>query len=118
MIRVKRGIITKRRRKKILKIASGYFGSRHRLFRIAKESVQRALYYSYRDRKVRKRFFRRLWILRINAFTREHGLKYSLFICKLHKMNCILNRKVLASLSIFQPETMKQIIKNSLIYDN
>jgi len=106
MTRVKRGLVAKRRRKKILKMASGYFGSRHRLFRIAKESVQRALCFAYRDRKVRKRFFRRLWILRINAFLRENNLKYSIFMKNLKTMNCFLNRKVLASLSVFKSDAI------------
>ena len=115
MTRIKRGSVARKRRKKILKISSGYFGTRNRLFRTAKESVQRALCYSYRDRKTRKRFFRRLWILRINAFTREHNIKYSLFINKLKAMQCIINRKILASLSIFYPDTMIHIIRKSII---
>jgi len=111
MTRVKRGSVARKRRKKILKISSGYFGSRSKLFRNSKESVQRALCYSYRDRKVRKRFFRRLWILRINAFVRKYNTKYSLFIDSIKKSHCLINRKVLASLTVFYPDAVKQMIE-------
>jgi large subunit ribosomal protein L20 len=113
MTRVRRGFIARRRRKKMLKMSSGYFGSRSKLFRNSKESVQRALCYSYRDRKVRKRFFRRLWIIRINAFVRNYDTKYSKFINDIKKSHYIINRKILASLTIFYPEVMKKIIKKS-----
>jgi len=112
MVRVKRGFVARRRRKRLLKKASGYFGSRHRLFRIAKESVNRALSYSYRDRKVRKRFFRKLWIIRINAMTREYGISYSNFIYSLKKQKCKLNRKVLSILSLTDSNVFFRIIEN------
>lgn len=114
MTRVKRGFVARKRRKKMLKMSSGYYGSRGKLFRISKESVQRALSYSYRDRKVRKRFFRRLWILRINAFVRNYGTTYSKFIHKVKKSYCIINRKVLASLIISNPLLIKSIIKQNI----
>lgn len=108
MIRVKRGFVARHRRKKILKLASGYYGSRHKLFRIAKESVNRALTYSYRDRKVRKRFFRRIWIMRINAFARLNNLTYSRFIYILKNNGCVINRKIWAFLFLYH----KNIFKN------
>jgi len=114
MTRVKRGYVARRRRKKILNMSSGYFGSRKNLFRNSKESVQRALCYAYRDRKVRKRFFRRLWIVRINAFVRHHGSKYSTFISGNKRIHYIINRKVLASLTIFYPDVVKEIISKSI----
>jgi len=101
MIRTKRGVSTKRKHKKILTLASGYFGSRSKLFRIAKETVQRALCYSYRDRKTRKRFFRRLWIVRINAASKHYHTNYSSFICDIKKNNILLNRKILSFLAVF-----------------
>ena len=110
MTRVKRGPTARRRRKKTLKMASGYFGSRSRLFRNSKESVQRALCYSYRDRKVRKRFFRRLWILRINASCRNHNIKYSEFIHLLQKNNIEMDRKLLAHIAYHEPTTFKSIV--------
>jgi large subunit ribosomal protein L20 len=114
MTRVKRGSVARKRRKKMLKMSSGYFGSRSKLFRNSKESVQRALCYSYRDRKVRKRFFRRLWILRINAFVRNYDTKYSNFMNSIKKSHCIINRKTLASLTVFYPDVVKQMIVESM----
>lgn len=100
MARVKRGFKARRRRNKILKLAKGYVASRRRLFRSAVESVQRALVFAYRDRKVRKREFRKLWIVRINAAARENGLSYSRFIAGLNKAQVALNRKMLAELAV------------------
>ena len=114
MTRVKRGFVARKRRKKMLKMSSGYFGSRGKLFRISKESVQRALSYSYRDRKVRKRFFRRLWILRINAFVRDYGTTYSKFMNNIKKSHCIINRKILASLIISYPDIVKNMIEQNI----
>jgi large subunit ribosomal protein L20 len=114
MIRVTRGTVARHRRKKILKLATGYFGSRHRLFRVAKESVHRALAYSYRDRRVRKRFFRRLWIMRINAFARLQGSTYSKFISKLRKDNCIINRKILSFLCTDEKSFSKSLLKAAI----
>ena len=103
MPRVKRGFKARRRRKKILKAAKGYYGSRHTLYRIARETVHRAWVYQYRDRRQRKRHFRRLWIVRINAAARLHGLSYSKFMGGLKKANVELDRKVLADLAVFDP---------------
>jgi large subunit ribosomal protein L20 len=114
MARVKRGFVAKHRRKKVLKMAAGYFGSRHKLFRIAKESVQKALVYAYRDRKTRKRFFRRLWIIRINAMVRSLGMNYSTFMNKIQTHNIVLNRKILSFLSIHHPNVMNHIVKDVL----
>ncbi|MBI4797293.1 MAG: 50S ribosomal protein L20 [Desulfarculus sp.] len=103
MPRARRGFKARQRRNKVLKLAKGYVGGRRRLFRSATETVQRALAFAYRDRKVKKREFRKLWIVRINAAVREHGLSYSRFIDGLHKAAVALDRKVLAELAISDP---------------
>ncbi|ADK84201.1 ribosomal protein L20 [Desulfarculus baarsii DSM 2075] len=103
MPRAKRGFKARRRRNKIMKLAKGNVGGRRKLFRTAKETVHRGLVYAYRDRKVRKREFRGLWIVRINAAVREHGLNYSRFIYGLGKANVELDRKVLADLAVSDP---------------
>lgn len=100
MPRVKRGPKRAKKRRKILKLASGYVLTKSKLYRSAKESVQKALKYSYRDRRVRKRDFRKLWILRIGAASREHGLSYSRFIAGLKKAGVALDRKILADLAL------------------
>nr|YP_009392497.1 ribosomal protein L20 [Caloglossa monosticha]ARW61059.1 ribosomal protein L20 [Caloglossa monosticha] len=100
MTRVKRGNIARKRRKKILKLAKGFKGSHSKLFRIAKQQVFKALKYSYIGRKNKKRDYRRLWIMRINASVRMHKLNYSQFIYYLKKSKIALNRKILAQLSI------------------
>ena len=110
MSRVKSGVITKARHKKVLKQAKGYFGRRKNTFRIANQAVEKAGQYSYRDRKVKKRVFRSLWIQRINAGCRLHGLKYSSFINGLKKINLGLNRKVIADLAANDPNTFKKIV--------
>lgn len=99
-MRIKRGTTAKRRHKKFLKMAKGYRGARHALYTTARETVERALVYAYRDRKVRKREFRKLWIIRINAAAREHGLSYSKFIHGLNQAGVELNRKVLADIAV------------------
>jgi large subunit ribosomal protein L20 len=99
-MRVKRGVTAHRRHKKYLDLAKGYRGGRSKLYRTAREAVERALVYSYRDRKARKREFRKLWILRINAGARESGLSYSRFMDGLKKANIALDRKVLADLAV------------------
>jgi len=111
MTRVKRGFKARRRRKKILKLASGYYGGRHRLFRTAKETVERALVFAYRDRRVKKRNFRKLWITRINAASRLKGLKYSVFMDKLNKTNIKLNRKILAELAVSDFAGFEALVK-------
>lgn len=100
MSRVKRGVTAKARHKKILKLAKGYYGARSRVFRVAKQAVIKALQYAYRDRRQRKREFRALWIARINAAARLHGLSYSRFMNGLKKANITLDRKVLADLAV------------------
>jgi large subunit ribosomal protein L20 len=100
MPRVKKAVKSRERRKKVLKMASGYRGGRGRLLRTAKETVDRALKFAYRDRRVRKRTFRSLWIMRINAAVREHGLSYSRFMDGLKKADISLDRKSLAELAV------------------
>tara|TARA_B100000287_G_scaffold428120_1_gene478962 strand:+ start:562 stop:912 length:351 start_codon:yes stop_codon:yes gene_type:complete len=110
MSRVKVGLVTKRRHKKILKRAKGYYGRRKNTFKVANQAVEKAGQYAYRDRKVKKRQFRSLWIQRINAGCRLHGIKYSSFINGLKKINLHLNRKVLADLAAQEPDSFKEII--------
>ena len=98
MSRVKRGVQAKKRHKKILKLAKGYRGARSRTFKVANQAVLKAGQYAYRDRKVKKRTFRSLWIIRINAAVREHGLSYSVFMNGLKKANIDLDRRVLANI--------------------
>ncbi|CAM3667838.1 50S ribosomal protein L20 [Marinicrinis lubricantis] len=100
MARVKGGIVTRRRRKKVLKLARGYFGSKHRLFKTAKEQVMKSLLYAYRDRRQRKRDFRKLWITRINAAARMNGLTYSKMMHGLKLAGVEVNRKMLADLAV------------------
>lgn len=100
MARVKRGFTARRRRKKILKLARGYVGSKHRLFRTAKAQVMKSYLYAYRDRRQRKRDFRRLWIARINAEARNNGLSYSRMIHGLKAAGVDINRKMLADLAV------------------
>ena len=108
-MRVKGGVKTRRRHNKILKLAKGYSGTGSKLYCTAVGRVERALRYSYRDRKVRKRDFRRLWIARINAATRLNDLSYSKFIHGLKKANVELDRKVLAEIAISEPGAFTQI---------
>ena len=103
MARVTRGFKARRRRKRVLKMASGYYGTRSRLFRTAINSVEKALRYAYRDRKVRKRVFRRLWITRINAAARLNGLTYSTLMNGLKQADIALDRRVLAELAVSDP---------------
>jgi LSU ribosomal protein L20P len=103
MSRVKRGILTKKRHKKVLKLAKGYYGARSRLFKSAQETVLKGLNYAYRDRKVKKRQFRGLWIVRINAACRANDISYSKFINALNKKGINLNRKVLAEIALTDP---------------
>ncbi len=110
-MRVKRGPKKARRRKKILKLAKGYFGAKKNLYRTAKEQVEKSLVYSYAGRKQRKRDFRKLWIIRINAAVRNYGLSYSKFIDGLNKANININRKVLSELAVRDPEAFKSIVE-------
>jgi len=103
-------VASRRRRKKILKLARGYYGSRSKVYTIAKNTIEKGLQYAYRDRKTKKREFRALWIQRINAGARQHGVSYSQLMGKLSKSNIGLNRKVLADLAMNQPEAFKAIV--------
>ena len=109
--RVKNGAVTKARRKKILKEAKGYFGSKHRLFKTAKEQVMHSRVYAYRDRKQNKRNFRKLWIVRINAACRENEISYSRFINGLTKAGVIVNRKMLAEIAIDSPKSFANLVQ-------
>ncbi|WP_282939555.1 50S ribosomal protein L20 [Paenibacillus sp. RC67] len=100
MARVKGGFVTRRRHKKILKLAKGYFGSKHRLFKTANAQVMKSLLYAYRDRRQKKRDFRKLWITRINAAARMNGLSYSKFMHGLKLSGIEVNRKILAELAV------------------
>lgn len=111
MARVKRGITTNRRHKKILKQAKGYFGAKSKLFRPANQAVMKSLSYAYIGRKQRKRDFRKLWIARINAATRMNGMSYSRFINGLKKANVEINRKMLSELAIHDPEAFAELVK-------
>jgi len=109
MPRVKRGFKARRRRNKVLQLAKGYRGARSKLFRSATEAVDRALNYAFRDRRVKKRDFRSLWITRINAASRINGLSYSKFIFGLKKANVQIDRKVLADIAVTDPVGFSQI---------
>jgi len=111
MPRVTRGTKKSRRRAKILKLAKGYWGARSHNYRTAKEAVERALQYSYRDRRTRKRDFRRLWIIRIKAAAENNGLSYSRFIHGLHQLNIELDRKILADLAVHSPQTFFRLVE-------
>ena len=112
MARVKGGFVTRRRRKKILKLAKGFRGQRSKLFRSAKNAVIKSLTYAYRDRRRRKRDFRRLWVIRINAAVREYGLSYSRFIYGLHLANISLDRKILSHLAIEDNQAFAKIVES------
>lgn len=113
MARAKRGFKLRRRHKKILKLAKGYRGARSRLYRTAVAIVRRALCYAYRDRKVRKRNFRTLWIQRINAAARAHGLPYSKFMSGLKKANIGVDRKILSDLAIRDEQAFAQLAQKA-----
>lgn len=113
MPRVKRGTKKRMRRSKILKLAKGYWGARSHNYRTAKEAVDRALLYSYRDRRTRKRDFRRLWIIRIKAAAEENGLSYNQFIHSLKELNIELDRKILADLAVNSPKTFLHIVQKA-----
>lgn len=110
-MRVKRAVMTKKTHKKILKLSKGYKHGRKNLIKRAKEAILKAGTYAYRDRRVKKRTFRALWIIRLNAAVREHGLTYSKFIKALKDNNIELDRKVLSQLALQSPEEFKKIIE-------
>ncbi|WP_257263274.1 MULTISPECIES: 50S ribosomal protein L20 [unclassified Endozoicomonas] len=113
MARVKRGVIARRRHKKILKLAKGYYGARSRVFRVAKQAVTKAGQYAYRDRRQRKRQFRALWIARINAGARMNGLSYSRFIAGMKKAAIEIDRKVLADLAVHDKAIFGQLVEKA-----
>ena len=113
MPRVKRGFKARRRRKKILKLAKGYRGARSRCYRQAKDSVEKALCYAYRDRRAKKRSFRRLWITRINAACRLNDISYSKFMGGLAKAKIGLDRKILADLAVTQPGVFSALVEKA-----
>ncbi|MFT4664690.1 MAG: large subunit ribosomal protein L20 [Polaribacter sp.] len=106
-------VASRNRRKKILKLARGYFGARSKVYTVAKNAVEKALGYAYRDRKNKKRAFRRLWIARINAGARMHGTTYSRLIHGLSESGSVLNRKVLADLAMNHPEAFKAVVDSA-----
>jgi len=113
MSRVKRGVAAHAKHKKVIKAAKGYYGRRKNTIRVAKQAVERAAQYAYRDRKARKRNFRSLWIQRINAAVREHGLTYGRFIDGLNKAGVEVDRKVLSDLAIREPEAFKALTEKA-----
>ncbi len=113
MPRVKRGFKARRRRKKILKLAKGFRGARSRCYRQAKDSVEKALCYAYRDRRAKKRSFRRLWITRVNAACRLNGISYSKFIGGLAKANIGIDRKILADLAVTEPAAFSVLVEKA-----
>ncbi|MBQ8136014.1 MAG: 50S ribosomal protein L20 [Clostridia bacterium] len=111
MARIKRAVNAHKKRRKVFKLAKGYFGSRSKQYRIASEQVRRSLRYAYSGRKQRKRDFRRLWIVRINAACRANGMSYSVFINGLKKKNIEVNRKMLAELAVSDPQAFAQLVE-------
>ena len=111
MARVTRGFKARRRRNKVLKLAKGFRGGRHRLYKTATEAVDRALGYAYRDRRNKKRDFRRLWITRIGAAAKQNGTSYSKFMGGLKKAGVELDRKVLSNMAILDPNSFSQVVK-------
>jgi len=109
MARVKRGVVARARHKKVLEKAKGYYGARSKIYRVAKQAVIKAGQYAYRDRRQRKRQFRALWITRINAASRLHGLSYSRLINGLHRAEIDIDRKVLADIAVHDPEAFGAI---------
>ena len=113
MVRVKRGNVARKRRKKILSLASGYRGAHSVLFRVANQQVMKALRYSYIGRKQKKRIFRKIWISRINAASRLNGLSYSQLIHQLKKSNIDINRKMLSQIAVLDSSTFKSLVEFS-----
>ena len=113
MPRVNHAVATKKRKKKVLKQSKGYWGARSRLFRTAREAVDRAQVYAYRDRRQRKRDFRRLWIVRINAAARRNGMSYSQLVHGLGQAGVAINRKVLADLAVRDPAAFAAVVEQA-----
>jgi len=114
-MRVKRGTAGHAKHKKVLKAAKGFYGRRKNTIRIAKQAVEKSLQYAYRDRKVRKRSFRALWVQRINAATREHGLSYGRFIDGLNKAGIEIDRKVLSDMAIHEPQAFAALVAKAKV---
>lgn len=110
MSRVKKGVTAHARHRKVVKAAKGYYGRRNNTFRAANQAVEKGWQYAYRDRKTRKRMFRRLWITRINAAAREHGITYARFMNGLLKAGIEVDRKVLADLAVYEPSAFKSLV--------
>ncbi len=113
MARVKRGVQARRRHKKVLKAAKGYYGARSRVYRVAAQAVVKAGQYAYRDRRQKKREFRNLWVVRINAAARLHGVSYSVFINGLKKASIDIDRKILAELAVNDPNAFASLVEQS-----
>lgn len=113
MTRVKRGVTTHARHRKVIKLAKGFRGRSKNCFRVAIQAVERAWQYAYRDRRARKRDFRRLWIQRINAATREHGLNYARFMHGLKLANIEVDRKVLADIAVHEPQAFANFVEKA-----
>ena len=112
MARVSRGVTARAKHKKVTKKSKGHYGRRKNVFRVAVQSVERSMQYAYRDRRNKKREFRRLWIIRINAAVRQHGLSYSKFVHLLKANNIEIDRKVLADMAVHNPERLSELIKS------
>jgi large subunit ribosomal protein L20 len=112
MPRATNSVASRRRRKKVLNMAKGYWGRRSKIYTVAKHAVEKGLQYAYRDRRQKKRQFRRLWITRINAATRQHGVSYSRFMGAYRKTDLALNRKVLADLAVHDPAAFEQVVEH------
>lgn len=115
MSRVKRGMVTKKRHKRILKLTKGYWGQRKNIFRRANETLMRAMAYAYKGRKMRKRDFRALFITRINAACRMHDVQYSVFMYGLKQNNILINRKMLSQIAIFEPAAFASLINKVVV---
>ena len=113
MPRVKGGVVSRKRRKRVLKLAKGYFGSKHTLYKTANEQVMKSLQYAYRDRRQKKRDFRKLWITRINAAARQNGLSYSKFINGLKKASVEIDRKILADIAVFDKVAFAALVEKA-----
>ncbi|MPM81145.1 50S ribosomal protein L20 [bioreactor metagenome] len=113
MARIKRALNAHKKRRKVLKLAQGYFGAKSRQYRAASEQVARSLRYAYEGRKLRKRDFRRLWITRINAAARMNDMSYSVLMSGLKKHNILINRKMLADIAVNDPEAFKKIVESA-----
>jgi large subunit ribosomal protein L20 len=116
MARVKRGVCSRARHKKVLRKAKGYYGARSRVYRVAVQAVLKAGQYSYRDRRQKKRVFRKLWISRINAAARENNLSYSNFIYGLKKASVNINRKILSDIAIYDAISFKKLVQTANTY--